>query len=69
MNIKAKLDHLSSDFITQYLTAFGIEDVKEYLRPTKKNYENHWNYTHMREACEIVDWYITNRAPIGIIMD
>jgi len=69
MNITTKLDHISSDFITQYLTALGIEDVKRYLRPTKKNYESHWNYAHIEEACEIVNWYITNHAPIGVIVD
>lgn len=70
MNITTKLDHISSNFITQYLSALGIEDVKRYLKPTKKNYENHWNYPNMDKAVEILNWYIeTNDNPIGIICD
>lgn len=70
MQITTKLDHISSDFITQYLSALGIEDIKRYLKPTKKNYENHWNYPNINKAVEILNWYIeVNDNPIGIICD
>lgn len=69
MNITTKLDHISSDFITQYLSALGIEDIKRYLKPTKKNYENHWNYPNMNKAVDLLNWYITNSFSIEIIMD
>lgn len=69
MNITTKLDHISSDFITQYLTALGIEDVKRYLKPTKKCFESHWNYENMGKAVEVLNWYIKNNSSIGIICD
>lgn len=69
MQITTKLDHISSDFITQYLTALGIEDVKRYLKPTKKCFENHWNYPNIDKAVEVLNWYITNNSSIGIICD
>lgn len=69
MNITTKLDHISSDFITQYLSALGIEDVKRYLKPTKKCFENHWNYENMGEAVNCLNDHISNKSKIGILVD
>lgn len=69
MNVTAKLDHISSDFITQYLSALGIEDVKRYLKPTKACFENHWNYKNMDEAVNCLNDHISNKSKIGILVD
>ena len=69
MNITTKLDHISDDFITQYLTALGVDDIKHYLKPIQKNYESPWNYTCMKKAVQILHEYINNNINIGIVID
>lgn len=69
MNITTKLDHITKDFITDYLEALGINDVKRYLKPTKKCFESPWNYPNMDKAVDVLNRYVTNNFPIGIIMD
>ena len=57
MNITPKLDHISTDFITQYLTSLGIDNIKSYLKPTKSCFEK-WNkYSNIERACEFLKTY------------
>ena len=69
MNITTKLDYISDDFITQYLTALGVDDIKHYLKPIQKNYESPWNYPCMKKAVQILHEYINNNSNIGIVID
>lgn len=69
MNITPKLDHISTDFITQYLTSLGIDNIKSYLKPTKSCFEK-WNkYSNIERACEFLKTYIDDNENIGIIID
>ena len=69
MNITTKLDHLSSNFITQYLSSLGIEDVNQYLHPNERCFENIWNYINISLACEVLKNHVDNQSNIGIICD
>ena len=69
MNITTKLDHISFDFITQYLSSLGVEDVNQYLHPNEQCFENIWNYTNISLACTALKNHVDNQSKIGIICD
>ena len=69
MNITTKLDHLSSDFLTQYLSSLGIKDIEKYLNPDPNCFEKWENYPNIERACKVFDNYIKNKTIVGIVMD
>lgn len=69
MNITTKLNHISEDFITQYLSALGIEDIKHYLNPIKSCFEDPKKYDNIDKACKVLNYNIKNKFPIYIIRD
>lgn len=69
MNITTKLDHISPNFIPQYLKSLGIKNVKQYLKPTKKCFEEPENYSGIDAGCKALNSYIKNKTPIYIIRD
>lgn len=71
MQVKPILNKIQADtFISDYLTACGIDDVDRYLRPIDDNvYDSPWDYPNMLEAVETLHIAIENKWRIGIVMD
>ena len=69
MNITTKLNNISEDFLYQYLTSLGIEDIEKYLNPDPNCFEKWSNYPNIKKACRVFNKYIKNKTIIGIVMD
>ena len=67
MQITTKLNHLSSNFIEDYLTSLGITNIKRYLKPTKQSFENPNHYEFINTAIKVFNNYI--QTDIGIVID
>lgn len=69
MKTKPKLSYVADDFISQYLYALGIEDVKHYLSPIKKNIEPFNHYPNIKEGVSLFENAIELCKHIGIVVD
>lgn len=71
MQVKPILNKIQADtFISDYLTACGIDDVDRYLLPIDDDvYDSPWDYPNMLEAVETLHIAIENKWRIGIAMD
>lgn len=70
MKINKKIKNISHyNFITQYLSACGIENVDEYLNPTRSCFENPFNYLNMKKAIQLFEKHIKENEKVGILMD
>lgn len=67
MQITTKLNHLSSNFIEDYLTSLGIANIKRYLKPTKQSFENPNHYEFINTVIKVFNNYI--QTDIGIVID
>ena len=70
MKISSKIEKIiPQDFIEQYLTSCGIENVKSYLNPKRSCFENPNNYLNMKDAINVFDKHLKNKSNFGILMD
>ena len=71
MQVKEILPNIDlSRWEEQYLEAFGIKDVEEYLYPTYKYVERPERYDNMQEGKELLHKILSNQTNhIGIVQD
>ena len=69
MQIQPLLSKIEPNFLNQYLRACGIEDVKQYLKADKSNYDNPFDYPNMETAIDMTQKAIQDNLKIGIIID
>lgn len=69
MKVQPLLNHIEPDFLTQYLTASGIEDINKFLNPDNNCFDNPFDYPNMREAVEATKNAVDNDVDIGIVVD
>lgn len=73
MNVIPKMNRVGSDFLSQYLTACGIENIEAYLKPDESCFDNPFDYPNMEEAVDIFMSYIISHEKVGykvgIVMD
>lgn len=72
MKITTKLDTIPSNgnnFLQDYLTALGIEDIDSFLKPTKKCFELLSHYENINRACTRLHFCIEQKMPIYIVRD
>ena len=71
MQVKEILPNIDlSRWEEQYLEAFGIKDVEEYLYPTYKYVERPERYDNMEEGKELLHKILSNQTNhIGIVQD
>ena len=70
MKINKKIENISPyNFITQYLEACGIEDIDEYLNPTRHCFENPFDYFNIDKAISIFKNHVDKKDMVGILMD
>lgn len=73
MNVIPLLDHVSKDFLKDYLAIRGVKDINRYLRPDDSCFDNPFDYPNMEEAIDIFWSYIMSHEKIGykvgIVMD
>ena len=70
MKIKPLLQSIdASNFIEQYLTACGVEDVEDYLCADLNACEDPWLYPNMKQAVDRLHDAITNNEKIGLVVD
>lgn len=69
MQIQPLLSKIEPNFLNQYLRACGIEDVKQYLKADKSNYDNPFDYPNMEMAIDMTQKAIQDNLKIGIIID
>lgn len=64
------LDHIEpNNFINQYLTACGIDDVDNFLFPTKGAFELPWAYPNMNKGVTALYKAMEDNKLIGILVD
>jgi len=69
LKINKKIEHIDkNNFINQYLSSCGIEDIQKYLNPDKSCFEDPFNYLNMKKAIEVFDKHIHDDK-IGIVVD
>lgn len=71
MQVKPLLDKINSKtFLEDYLTACGVEFVKDYLNPGKNCFDDPWKYDNIDEAVELLREIISvDGCNVGIIVD
>lgn len=70
MKINKKIENISPyNFIVQYLEACGIEDIDEYLNPTRHCFENPFDYFNIDKAISIFKNHVDKKDMVGILMD
>lgn len=71
MQVKPLLDKVSSKtFLEDYLTACGVECVKDYLNPGKNCFDDPWEYDNIDEAVELLREIISvDGCNVGILHD
>lgn len=70
MKINKKIENISPyNFIIQYLEACGIEDVDEYLNPTRHCFESPFDYFNIDKAISIFKNHVDKKDMVGILMD
>lgn len=69
MKIKPLLTKIEPDFINQYLTTCGVENVKQYLSADKSNYDNPFDYPNMEQAIDLTRQAVKDNLKTGIVID
>ena len=70
MKVKPLLQSInSSNFLSQYLQALGIQDVERYLNPDDGVFDSPWDYPNMKEGIERLKKAIDDGEKIGILVD
>lgn len=70
MKVKPLLQSVNeNNFLNQYLTACGVNDVDQYLKADLSLLENPWSYPNMREGVDRLKQAIDNNEKIGILVD
>ena len=69
MNVQPLLNHIELDFLTQYLTASGIEDINKFLNPDNNCFDDPFDYPNMKEAVEATKNAVDNKKMIGLVCD
>lgn len=70
MKVKPLLQSVdSNNFLTQYLTACGINNVKKYVQANKNSFSNPWDYPNMTKAVKRLNLAAVNKEKIGILVD
>lgn len=70
MKVNPLLSNIDSkNFVNQYLSALGIDDVGRYLCPDMGCKDNPELYININEACYMLHEYIENGAVIGVLCD
>lgn len=69
MKIKPLLTKIEPDFVNQYLTACGVENVKQYLTADKSNYDNPFDYPNMEQAIDSTHQAVKDNLKTGIVID
>lgn len=70
MKINKKIENISAfNFIDQYLSACGIENVDEYLNPDRMCFDNPFDYFNINQAIEMFDNHVKKKSIVGILMD
>lgn len=59
----------TKDFLRQYLSACGVEDVDEYLKADLGVCDDPWLYPHMEEGVDRLKKAIDNGEKIGVLQD
>lgn len=70
MKVNPLLSNIDNkNFVNQYLSALGIDDVDRYLCPDAQCKDNPWVYPNMDKAVVILNEYACNRRKIGLLVD
>lgn len=70
MKITPVLNKINNDtFLSDYLTACGIENVPQYLNANDTCFDNPWDYKNMDRAVERLEQGIKNGEKIAILVD
>lgn len=70
MKVKPLLQSIdTSNFIEQYLTACGVEDVEDYLEASPDSFDNPWDYPNMETGVARLKQAISNNEKIGVLID
>ena len=70
MKVKPLLESIdTSDFLSQYLQALGIQDVEKYLNAGLEVMDSPWDYPNMKEGVERLKKAIDGGEKIGILVD
>lgn len=70
MKVKPLLQSInSSNFLSQYLQALGIQDVDKYLNAGLDVMDSPWLYPNMQEGVERLKKAIDGGEKIGILVD
>lgn len=70
MNVNPLLSNINnSDFIRQYLSALGIEDVDRYLHPDESCKDDWREYPNIYDAVNRLNFAIESKEKIGLLVD
>lgn len=70
MKVKPLLEYVdSSNFLSQYLQALGVQDVDKYLSADLSVCDSPWDYPNMKEGVERLKKSIDGGEKIGILVD
>ena len=69
MKIKTLLSKIEPDFLNQYLSACGVQDVEKYLKADISNYDNPFDYPNMDKAVTISKCAFDMAKKVGIVID
>lgn len=70
MKIKTRIEKPNfENFISEYLSTYGIENPKSYIETENLNYETPFIYPNMETAVEKMIYHITHRSKIGVLVD
>lgn len=70
MKVKPLLQSInSSNFLSQYLQALGIQDVEKYLGAGLEDMDSPWDYPNMKEGVERLRKAINDGEKIGVLVD
>lgn len=70
MKVNPLLSNIDSkNFVNQYLSALGIDDVDRYLCPDVGCKDNPWIYPNMDKAVVMLNECVCNKQKIGLLVD
>ena len=69
MKIKTLLSKIEPDFLNQYLSACGVQDVEKYLKADISNYNNPFDYPNMDKAVAVSKCAFDMAKKVGIVID
>lgn len=71
MNYKLKenLPHDSTTCLGWILSARGIDDIEEYVKPSKQSELNPWDLDNIDDAAKALIWHLTKGDEILLIVD